>query len=189
MQKPSQPSCCFCDTAFGPVAVLWSVHRGLAKILRIVLPGPGRSVKELVQTAFPDALSASCAEMDAVADRIVAFLAGENTQFALDIVRLDRCSGFGRKVLRAVHGIPRGRARSYQQIAARVGAPAAARAVGTVMASHPFPIIIPCHRVIRSDGTLGGYQPGDKMKRTLLEMEGFTQFIPSRKETRESRSV
>jgi methylated-DNA-[protein]-cysteine S-methyltransferase len=61
---------------------------------------------------------------------------------------------------------------TYQRIAGHLGNPQAARAVGTALAHNPFPIIVPCHRAIRSDGTLGGFQGGMEMKRILLEMEG-----------------
>jgi methylated-DNA-[protein]-cysteine S-methyltransferase len=74
--------------------------------------------------------------------------------------------------LRAEHGIPRGSVSTYQRIAKLLGNRNATRAVGGALANNPFPIIIPCHRAIRSDGTLGGYQGGLKMKRALLEMEG-----------------
>jgi methylated-DNA-[protein]-cysteine S-methyltransferase len=61
---------------------------------------------------------------------------------------------------------------TYQRIAKYLGNAKGARAVGSALAGNPFPIIIPCHRAIRSDGTLGGYQGGLEMKRRLLEMEG-----------------
>ncbi|MCK4234435.1 MGMT family protein [candidate division WOR-3 bacterium] len=80
---------------------------------------------------------------------------------------------FQQKVLRAEHGIPRGSVSTYQRIAMYLGNPKGARAVGNALANNPFPIIIPCHRAIRSDGTLGGYQGGLEMKRVLLEMEGI----------------
>jgi O-6-methylguanine DNA methyltransferase len=70
-------------------------------------------------------------------------------------------------------GIPRGKLSTYNLIARHVGKPSAARAVGRALATNPFPIIIPCHRAIRSDRTLGGYQGGLAMKRALLEMEGI----------------
>lgn len=103
---------------------------------------------------------------------MVSFLSGENVVFSLDMLRWEGCSGFRRQVLLAEHAIPRGRVSSYQRIAAQLGRPGAARAVGTALAANPFPILIPCHRAIRSDGSLGGYQGGLAMKRALLEMEG-----------------
>jgi len=91
---------------------------------------------------------------------------------AISILRLNRCSFFQQKVLRVISAIPRGEVRTYQFIAKQIGNPKAARAVARALATNPFPLIIPCHRVIRSDGKLGGYQGGIKMKRTLLKAEG-----------------
>lgn len=94
-------------------------------------------------------------------------------QFSLGIMRLDLCTGFQRKVLLADHAIPRGRVSTYQLIAKRLRLQSGARAVGSALAANPFPPVIPCHRVVRSDGSLGGYQGGLQMKRALLEMEGI----------------
>jgi methylated-DNA-[protein]-cysteine S-methyltransferase len=154
------------------VAILWSVHQGQPKIRRVLLSRPGLSAKQILKSLFPDSIASSCAEVDALADRIAAFLTGEDIRFSLDVARLDLCSPFQQKVLRAEHGIPRGKVSTYQRIAGHLGNPRAARAVGTALAHNPFPIIVPCHRAIRSDGTLGGFQGGVEMKRALLEMEG-----------------
>lgn len=159
-------------TPFGPVAVLWSVHRGQPKIRQVLLSKPGIPAKHAVKTYFPDSTPSSCAEIDGVANKILAFLRGDDIRFSLNIIRLDICSTFQQEVLRAEHGIPRGSVSTYQRIALYLGNANGARAVGTALANNPLPIIIPCHRAIRSDGTLGGYQGGLKMKRTLLEMEG-----------------
>jgi methylated-DNA-[protein]-cysteine S-methyltransferase len=121
---------------------------------------------------FPGSRRASCAEIDALGLRIEAFLAGEAVAFSLDLAALRTRPPFQRAVLRAEHAIPRGRVSSYGLIAARIEAPAAARAVGQALASNPFPLIVPCHRAVRSDGALGGFQGGPAMKRALLEREG-----------------
>ena len=122
---------------------------------------------------FPDSDASSCSEINVIADDIDAFLSGEDTKFALEVIRLDLCSVFQRNVLLAEYGIPRGAVSTYQRIARHIGNPNGARAVGNALATNPFPIIIPCHRAIRSDRSLGGYQGGLGMKRKLLEMEGF----------------
>lgn len=163
---------CLRETPFGPVAVLWSVYRGQQKILRVLLSKSGVSAKHGVETSLSDSISSSCAEIDDVVNQILAFLNGNDIRFSLNMIRLDICSTFQQKVLRAEHGIPRGRVSTYQRIANHLGYVNGARAVGGALANNPFPIIIPCHRAIRSDGTLGGYQGGLKMKRALLEMEG-----------------
>jgi len=161
-------------TSFGPVVVFWSVYRGMPKISRILLSMPGTSARRSVTKSFPDSKASSCSEINLLVDQIEAFLNGEDIRFSLDVIRLDLCSTFQQKVLRAEHAIPRGSVSTYGLIAKFVKNPTGARAVGTALATNPFPIIIPCHRAIRSDGTLGGYQGGLKMKRTLLIMEGVT---------------
>jgi methylated-DNA-[protein]-cysteine S-methyltransferase len=125
-----------------------------------------------VQRQFPDIPEGSCREIDALTGRIEAFLNGKNVRFTLDTVRLDLCRPFQRKVLLAEYAIPRGKVSTYGLIAGHLGNPRGARAVGAALAANPFPIVIPCHRAVRSDGGLGGYQGGLKMKRALLEMEG-----------------
>jgi methylated-DNA-[protein]-cysteine S-methyltransferase len=159
-------------TRFGPIAILWSAYRDQPRIQRILISKSGISAKHLVKTYFPGSISSLCDEIDAVANKILAFLKGDDIRFDLNMIRLDICSSFQQEVLRAEHGIPRGRVSTYQRIAKHLGSIDAARAVGGALANNPFPIIIPCHRAIRSDGTLGGYQGGLEMKRTLLKMEG-----------------
>jgi methylated-DNA-[protein]-cysteine S-methyltransferase len=170
----AQSSYCLRKTPFGPVAVLWSVYGGQPKIVRVLLSKSEASAKQLVKAFFSDVLCFSCAEVDAVADQIVAFLTGDDICFSLDIARLDLCSEFQQRVLHAEHGIPRGSVSTYQRIAKYLSNANGARAVGTALANNPFPILIPCHRAIRSNGTLGGYQGGLEMKRALLEMEGIS---------------
>lgn len=86
-----------------------------------------------------------------------------------------RFSRFQRHVYRAVLSIPRGSTLSYRQVAELAGSPGAARAVGNAMRRNPFPVIIPCHRVIRSDGSPGGYSGPAGMKERLLALEGVLE--------------
>lgn len=87
------------------------------------------------------------------------------------IVDLNSCPDFQKKVLKAVSLIPYGETRTYSDIANKIGHPKACRAVGQALANNPFPLIIPCHRVIRSNGDIGNYQAGKRMKKFLLELE------------------
>ena len=169
----SRMSFCLRTSPFGPVALLWSVFEGQPKIRRVLLSTPELSVKQLLKSSFSDSIPSACTGIDEVADRIEALLQGEAVIFSLDVVRLDLCSEFQRKVLRAEHGIPRGSISTYQRIARHLGRLSGGRAVGQALANNPFPIIVPCHRAICSDRTLGGYQGGLAMKRALLEMEGI----------------
>ena len=80
---------------------------------------------------------------------------------------------FQDKVLGVVCRIPFGQVRSYAWVARKAGSPKAVRAVGQTLKKNPYPLIVPCHRVIKSDGTLGGYAGGKKMKENLLNLERF----------------
>ncbi len=80
-------------------------------------------------------------------------------------------SSFAKEVYRVVLKIPIGQVRSYKWIANKIGKPGASRAVGQILKNNPFPLIIPCHRVIKSDGGLGGYRWGKKTKQRLLNLE------------------
>jgi len=87
--------------------------------------------------------------------------------------RLDlRGTPFQREVWAALRRIPRGRTASYGEIAQRVGRPRAPRAVGTACGANPVPILVPCHRVVAGDGSLGGFGCGIAVKRRLLDREG-----------------
>ena len=82
-------------------------------------------------------------------------------------------SPFEQAVLAACRAIPRGEVRTYADLAAAVGRPGAARAVGNAMRRNPVPLLVPCHRVVRRDGTIGQYSMGGpEMKRRLLQLEG-----------------
>lgn len=98
------------------------------------------------------------------------YLAGERTFFSVP-VDLSAVPPFQRDVLERARAIPFGEVRSYAWIARRIGRPRAARAVGTALARNPVPLIVPCHRVLRSDGSRGGYLFGLAVKDRLLALE------------------
>lgn len=100
------------------------------------------------------------------------YVAGETPDWPELPYDWGKISPFARRVLDALFRIPLGDKRSYGQLAAAVGAPKAARAVGRVMAGNPFPLVYPCHRIIGADGSLTGFGPGLEMKEYLLEREG-----------------
>jgi len=81
-------------------------------------------------------------------------------------------SEFEKAVYRAISGLPAGEVRSYKWVAERIGRPGACRAVGNALNKNPYPKTIPCHRVIRSDGSIGGFARGSRAKRKLLLSEG-----------------
>ncbi|MEW6335299.1 MAG: methylated-DNA--[protein]-cysteine S-methyltransferase [Thermodesulfobacteriota bacterium] len=139
----------------------------------LFLPRQDISPRERILSAFPEARPLS-GKRGETGVRIEAFLAGEAVRFSIDELDFEGIGEFERRVLLADFSIPRGRVMAYGDLAAKAGVPRGARAVGNVMAGNPFPLIIPCHRVIRSDGTLGGFGGGLVMKKALLAMEGVS---------------
>jgi methylated-DNA-[protein]-cysteine S-methyltransferase len=160
-------------TPFGTVCVVWSVLNKIPRIAHILLSQPGLSAEDQTSALFLDSRKSSCAEIDALAVSIKSYLEGENIKFSLNLVDLSRCTEFQQSVLRAQHAIPRGLVSTYGLIAAHVGAPGGARAVGNALAGNPFPMIVPCHRTVLSNLSLGGFQSGAEIKRALLEKEGI----------------
>ena len=143
-------------------------------LLRTCLPVPraGR-VKSLLLEIYP---SARCDKglFRPLQEQIIAYFEGAYVLFDKNIpVLLEGFSPFARSVLAACRGIRYGRRISYGQLAVKAGCPKAARAIGGVMARNPLPLIIPCHRVVRSDGKTGGFSAagGISLKKRLLEME------------------
>ena len=162
------------STPFGRVGVIWNEINCNPVITRILIPKPGCSAVVQLSKRYRYWQEYSCAQIDSIAYAIVAYLEGEKIEFSLDIVDLSLCTEFQRSVLRAGHRIPRGGVSTYRLIAQYIGKRNAARAVGNALANNPFPLIVPCHRAVRSDLHLGGYQGGVEMKRDLLEREGIS---------------
>jgi O-6-methylguanine DNA methyltransferase len=110
-------------------------------------------------------------QLEGVAEKVAKAIAGELVEVPLD---LSRATPFQRRVLDTVRGIPRGEVRPYVWVAREAGSPGASRAVGNVMANNPIPLIIPCHRVVRNDGSTGSYALGEGEKVRLLKLEGVS---------------
>ncbi|MGQ0519872.1 MAG: methylated-DNA--[protein]-cysteine S-methyltransferase [Actinomycetota bacterium] len=107
-----------------------------------------------------------------VAARVVAAVAGDDgpgAELPLDV----RATAFQLRVWQALRAIPRGQTRSYAEVAATIGRPTAVRAVAGACAANPVALLVPCHRVVASDGSLAGYRWGTGRKRALLEAEGW----------------
>jgi len=104
--------------------------------------------------------------------QLTAYFAGERREFELPL-DWSLIAGFNRQVLRELaSGVPYGAVVGYGDLAGRVGQPRAAQAVGVAMGSNPLPVVVPCHRVVESDGGIGGFGGGLETKRKLLALEG-----------------
>jgi methylated-DNA-[protein]-cysteine S-methyltransferase len=161
------------NTPFGHIVILWGMEDHSTIIRSVFIPKPDMSAEEQVLEIYPNFHEFSCPEIDELANSINKFLKGEDIMFSLDILDLNNCSLFQKSVLQALSDIPKGKVSSYHLLAKYMGNEKGARAVGNALSCNPFPIIIPCHRVIRSDGTLGGFQGGLDMKKALLKNEGI----------------
>lgn len=111
--------------------------------------------------------------------RLTEYFAGSRRELGLP-VDWSVAAGFTRSVLQAAADVGYGRLTTYSALAAAVGRPAAARAVGNALGANPLAIVVPCHRVVRSDGTLGGYTSGQATKSFLLGLEGSHTVTTSR---------
>lgn len=156
------------DSPFGPL-LLAATPRGLVKVS---LPGhnPEETLEELAERVSPRLLEAP-ARLDEVRRELDLYFRGKLTEFDLP-VDWQLTDGFRKKVQRAIAGIPYGHTRSYTEVARSAGNERAVRAAGTACGANPIPIVVPCHRVLRSGGALGGYGGGLPMKEGLLKLEG-----------------
>lgn len=159
-------------SSFGALTLVWQEDEDVPRVVRVLLPRLAPSESD-VQRVYPEAQPDHQRDIDALAGLIGRFLAGGATAVPVDLLDRTMCTPFQWRVLMADYAIPRGQVKTYQQIAVEVGRPNGARAVGGALAHNPFPVIIPCHRVVRADGSLGGYAGGVEMKRSLLQMEGW----------------
>jgi len=156
------------DSPFGTLLVA-ATPRG---IVRLNLPNhdPDETLEELAARVSPRLMEAP-ARLEEARRELDLYFAGRLTEFGLPL-DWSLTDGFRMRVQRAIAGIPYGQTRSYTDVARSAGNERAVRAAGTACGSNPIPIVVPCHRVLRSGGALGGYGGGLPMKEALLELEG-----------------
>jgi methylated-DNA-[protein]-cysteine S-methyltransferase len=155
------------DTPVGEL-LLAATERGL---VRVAYPAQGHDavLSALAGQVSPRVLHAP-ARLDAAARQLDEYFARSRQSFGLTL-DLQLAHGFRRVVLEQLTQIGYGSTASYGAVASASGSPAAVRAVGTACARNPLPIVIPCHRVVRGDGSIGQYAGGAEAKRALLELE------------------
>ncbi len=163
------------DTRIGRCGIAWS-QQG---IVGVQLPeSDERATRARLMRRFPDAIEARPpAEMDSAVEGIRRLLAGERVDLSGVALDMDGVPVFHRQVYEIARSIPAGSTLTYGDIAGRLGAPEAARAVGQALGQNPFAIIVPCHRVLAAGGKLGGFSaPGGRTtKLRLLTIEGASE--------------
>ena len=150
------------DSPVGPLTLVASGRSLAALCMADQRHAPGQAAFGLPGDPAADPFAAAAAQL-------TAYFAGQLTSFDLPLDPAG--TGFQRRVWAALRDIPYGQTASYGQLAGRIGQPAASRAVGLANGRNPIAIIIPCHRVIGSDGSLTGYGGGLDRKRFLLDLE------------------
>jgi methylated-DNA-[protein]-cysteine S-methyltransferase len=158
------------DSPFGTL-LMASTPKGL---VRLAYPEEDRdaALEELAARVSPRLLQAP-ERLDDVRRQLDQYFEGDRTDFDLEVDYALR-RGFVRRVLRATARIPFGEVATYRVVARRAGNVRAVRAAGNALGSNPVPIVVPCHRVLRTGGGLGGYTGGLDRKRFLLRLEGVT---------------
>lgn len=142
-----------------------------AGLVRVAYPSQGHDavLSALAASISPRVLAAP-RRLDAVARELDEYFAGNRRDFDVPL-DLRLAAGFRRAVLEQLRVIGYGRTESYAAVAAAAGSPRAVRAVGSACATNPLPVVVPCHRVVRSDGKPGEYVAGAEVKRRLLALE------------------
>ena len=170
MSDASRFSNCLIKSNFGDVIVVWRKTNDM--IVRVFLPNQRRL---FMSSVYKDSKFGQRPNqvIRALCGKIGALLEGRAVDFSLGSLDWAVTYHFQKRVLRLEHRIPRGMVSTYGRLAKKLGNRRAARAVGTALARNPFPLIIPCHRTIRTNGSLGGYAGGLDMKKRLLRSEGL----------------
>ncbi len=141
-------------------------------ILEFVLPVPKNDdAVNSIRKRYPGIAEKDTAALMHARELIKVYFNGLEVDFRKIPVSTGKLTDFAQKVLKAVSQIPYGRTSTYRRIASEIGDPDAARAVGNALNKNPVPLIIPCHRVIQSDGEIGGFSAGLEWKMKLLNIE------------------
>ncbi len=154
------------------IGLAWQFVGNKPQVDYIYLPDSADQLKYKIVKDFREIKITARKIPNDIAEQIVKIYQGEKVEFDLSFLNISRLNMFAAKVLKQTCKIPRGGVDTYSGLALKIGSPGAARAVGTALANNPFPLVIPCHRVVRSDGSLGGFGGGIRMKKELLQKEG-----------------
>jgi methylated-DNA-[protein]-cysteine S-methyltransferase len=156
-------------TPIGECAIIYKEEKKRVKVVRLLLPI--ESIEKRIHEIYPNTIQGNHQNIIQLVTEIQNYFAGRKKKISMSLMDTSICYPFQLQVLKTERTIPYGKVASYSWVARQIGSHAY-RAVGTALARNPFPLIIPCHRAVRSNRTLGGFQGGLDMKRRLLELEG-----------------
>jgi methylated-DNA-[protein]-cysteine S-methyltransferase len=157
------------DSPLGPLVVA-ATPKGLVRVSYSEFRGEDDVLEELARRVSPRVLEAP-ARVDRVRRELDEYFEGRRERFDTPI-DWSYLAGFTREVLRATAKIPFGDVSTYAGVADAAGSPRAVRAAGNALGANPMPVVVPCHRVLRTGGALGGYTGGLERKEFLLRLEG-----------------
>lgn len=159
---------CLFETLWGYAAVVAREN----VLIRVFLPNSSlKNLKNAIKSSFPESLQ-NDPLLPTLTSAIKTYFSGQKTDFSC-VVDISWARPFGQTVLRSCCDVRSGHTITYGQLAQQSGRPKASRAAGSILAANPTPLVIPCHRVVAANGSLGGYSAwgGIETKRRLLTME------------------
>lgn len=167
------------SSPIGEIAIIWR-KKPKFQIEEIVISNPDQTASEIVKDKYEREeelhLNKKSKQLNQVLNEINKYFQEKDYKFSLSYLNMDKLKPFQRKVLEVEFKTKKGTVNTYKDIAKEVGSPKAYRAVGTALAKNPFPIIIPCHRTVKADRTIGGFSgfaEGLESKKILLELDGL----------------
>jgi methylated-DNA-[protein]-cysteine S-methyltransferase len=160
------------DTKKESIGIVWRFQESKPLIENIFLPCPRNQLISRIKEKYSAVGITERSIPEGIAEQLLELYSGAKISFDYSLLNLVKLTKFSARVLKQTGKIRRGKVTTYSGLAAKIGSPGAARAVGTALANNPFPLVIPCHRVVRADGSLGGFGGGIRMKKELLDKEG-----------------
>ena len=167
------------SSPIGEIAIIWR-KKPKFQIEEIIISNPNQTASQIAKEKYENEeelnLNKKSKQLNKVLKEIDNYFKEKDYKFSLSYLNMDKLKPFQRKVLEAEFKTEKGTVNTYKDIAIEVGSPKAYRAVGTALAKNPFPIIIPCHRTVKADRTIGGFSGfagGLESKKILLELDGL----------------
>ena len=171
---------CIIDTSpIGEITIIW---RKKPKFLieEIIISNPNKTSSQIAKEKYEKeeelAINKKSKQLNNVLKEMDNYFKEKDYKFSLEYLNLDKFTPFQRKVLETEFKTKKGTVNTYKGLAKASGSPKAYRSVGRALSKNPYPIIIPCHRTVKSDGTIGGFggvAEGLESKKTLLELDGL----------------